>query len=189
MPLSRHDATVAISSAPVSLRLFWIAAALLVAPALAQQPPAPASPPCATAAYRQFDFWVGDWEVHNAAGKRAGENRITHIHGGCALLEEWRGTGNVSGTSLNLYDQERGVWHQTWVDSGGNLLTLEGGFADGAMTLRGRTVQREPAAKTTQHRIGWTPQPDGRVRQLWEMSTDEGKTWSVSFDGWYSRRK
>lgn len=172
----------------MSARLSWIAAALFVAPALAQQPPAPAPSPCATEAHRQFDFWVGHWDVHDATGKRAGENRITRIHGGCAVLEEWRGTGNVTGSSLNLYDKQRGVWHQTWVDNGGNLLTLEGGFADGAMTLRGRTVEGEPAEKTTLHRVQWTPQPDGRVRQLWEMSRDEGKTWSPAFDGWYSRK-
>jgi hypothetical protein len=36
-----------------------------------------------------------------------------------------------------------------------------------------------------QNRITWTPHPDGSVRQLWEQSTDEGKTWQVAFDGLY----
>jgi hypothetical protein len=39
------------------------------------------------------------------------------------------------------------------------------------------------------HRITWTPLPEGRVRQFWENSRDEGKTWSVAFDGTYVRRK
>jgi hypothetical protein len=94
----------------------------------------------------------------------------------------------VTGTSLNIYDKARAVWHQTWVDNGGNLLTLEGGFADGVMTLSGRTVEREPVQKSTLQRVRWTPQPDGRVRQLWETSSDDGKSWSVAFDGWYSRK-
>ena len=172
----------------MTVGVFWIAAVLLVTPVHAQQPPAPAHPPCATAEHRQFDFWLGDWEVHNAVGKRAGENRISRIHGDCAILEEWRGAGNVTGTSLNTFDQGRGVWHQTWVDNGGNLLALEGGFADGTMTLQGRSVERAPVPKTTLQRVRWTPQPDGRVRQLWEMSGDDGKTWTVAFDGWYSRK-
>lgn len=166
----------------------WIAVALAAAPAVAQQPPPPTASPCASEAHRQFDFWVGDWEVRGPAGKKAGDNRITRIHDGCALLEEWRGLGNVSGSSFNLYDRQRGVWHQTWVDNGGNLLLLEGTFADGSMTLRGRTTERDPAPKVTLHRIQWTPQPDGRVRQLWESSTDDGRTWSVAFDGWYTRK-
>lgn len=170
------------------LRPLCIALLLHVAPAIAQQPPAPPPSPCATAAHRQFDFWVGEWEVHDGAGKRAGENRITRVHGGCALLEEWRGNGNVTGSSLNLYDKERGIWHQTWVDSGGNLLRLEGGLEDGAMVLRGAHVERGPPERALLQRIRWTPQPDGRVRQLWESSSDEGRTWTLAFDGWYKRK-
>jgi hypothetical protein len=30
--------------------------------------------------------------------------------------------------------------------------------------------------------------PDGRVRQLFEESEDEGKTWALWFDGYYTRR-
>jgi hypothetical protein len=37
-------------------------------------------------------------------------------------------------------------------------------------------------------RITWERQPDARVRQLWESSED-GVTWTVAFDGFYSRSK
>src|SRR3954467_12481658 len=33
--------------------------------------------PCGTPPYRQFDFWLGDWEVRSAAGQLLGHNRIT----------------------------------------------------------------------------------------------------------------
>ena len=33
-----------------------------------------------------------------------------------------------------------------------------------------------------------TPLPDGRVRQHFVESADEGKTWTEWFDGYYSRR-
>lgn len=168
---------------------FWIAVVLHVAPAMAQQPPAPPPSPCATAAHRQFDFWIGEWEVYDGSGKRAGENRIARVHNGCALIEEWRGAGNVTGSSLNIYDKDRDVWHQTWVDSSGALLTLEGALEDGAMRMRGRTVERTSAGKATLQRISWTPQADGGVRQLWETSIDDGRTWTVAFDGWYKRHK
>jgi hypothetical protein len=36
-------------------------------------------------------------------------------------------------------------------------------------------------------RISWTPLPRGDVRQLWERSADGGRTWTVIFDGRYSR--
>ena len=38
--------------------------------------------PCSGAEYRQFDFWLGEWEVESG-GKRAGTNRITRVQGGC----------------------------------------------------------------------------------------------------------
>ena len=40
----------------------------------AQQPPAK---PCETERHRQFDFWIGSWDVHDAQGKHVGENEIT----------------------------------------------------------------------------------------------------------------
>ena len=174
------------------VRLF-VLALLAAVECAAQQPaspsPPPAPKPCALPQHRQFDFWLGEWELRDAAGKLAGHNRITSVHNGCALLGEWQGNGGVTGSSLNLFDKERQRWHQTWVDSGGGLLTLEGGLEDGAMSLRGTSTEAGPPAKRSLQRIRWQPQADGRVRQLWEASQDDGKTWTVAFDGWYTRRK
>lgn len=152
--------------------------------ALAQ---APAPDACKSAEHRAFDFWIGEWDVADASGKPAGRNRIEAVHGGCVLHEQWQGRGGFTGSSLNVYDRQRKRWHQTWVDSSGGLLQLEGGHADGAMTLEGATTEAGPPPKKTLHRIRWQRQPDGRVRQLWEASEDDGKQWKVVFDGWYSK--
>ncbi|MEO8385623.1 MAG: hypothetical protein ABI583_10295, partial [Betaproteobacteria bacterium] len=54
----------------------------------------PAKPkPCTSPAYRQFDFWIGDWDVTNPAGKLVGTNLIKPILGGCVLHENWFATG------------------------------------------------------------------------------------------------
>ena len=105
------------------------------------------------------------------------------------MREDWNGAGGFSGTSLNTYDVERKRWHQTWVDSSGALLLLDGALTGGRMVLAGESLTGDSPPKTSRQRISWTPLPDGRVRQLWEASTDDGKTWSVVFDGFYSRRK
>lgn len=137
---------------------------------------------CSTPEYRQFDFWAGDWEVHNAAGKLAGTNTITPMLNGCVLHEQWAGTGGYTGESFNIYDQRTGMWHQTWVDNGGLLLVLDGGMEKGSMVLRGELKGRD--GKMSQQRITWTPNEDGSVRQLWENSPD-GKSWNTAFDGIY----
>jgi len=126
-----------------------------------------------------FDFWLGEWEVFDAEGGHVGRNSVTAPYDTGALAEHWRGDSGVEGRSLNSWDPERGCWHQTWIDSSGGMLLLDGGLRDGAMVLTGVTAD-------AQHRITWTNDGDG-VRQLWETSTDDGVTWSVAFDGRYSR--
>ena len=89
--------------------------------------------------------------------------------------------------SANSGDASRKVWHQTWVDVGGLLLTLEGGLRDGAMALEGET---QGANGPVRQRIMWRVvdgDPD-RVRQLWESSRDGGTTWQILFDGLYLRK-
>jgi hypothetical protein len=156
---------------------------LLSASATLYAQPSPPAKPCAAPEFRQFDFWVGNWRVENPKGKLVGHNRISKIHGGCVIEERWKGQGGMTGSSLNIYDASSKRWHQTWADSSGLLLQLDGEARPGGMTLRG---QRSGADGAPLHdRISWTRLEKGRVRQLWEQSTDGGKTWSLYFDGIY----
>ena len=159
--------------------------AIAAIPAEAQQSPSAAPPdPCAAPESRHFDFWIGDWDVFDRAGKSVGTNRIAPIYG-CVLHESWK-TPRFEGQSFNRFDRARGVWHQTWVDTGGTLLLLEGGLRDGAMTLSDRTTPGKRNANAV-NEISWTPNADGSVRQHWRTSSDGGKTWSTAFDGKYVR--
>jgi hypothetical protein len=49
--------------------------------------------PCSGPKYKELDFWLGDWEVHTAAGQLLGHNRITKRHGSCVVVEEWESAG------------------------------------------------------------------------------------------------
>ena len=138
---------------------------------------------CAAPEYRAFDFWVGAWQVRKPDGQLAGRNRIEREYGGCVIHEHYSTSRGYGGESLNIYDASRKVWHQTWVDTDGTLLVLEGGFRDGRMVLEGQTHSAD--AKVVRQRITWTPNPDGSVRQLWE-STDAGGEWTTAFDGLYT---
>lgn len=157
----------------------------LVIPTLVCLMGTPAFATCSDPASRQFDFWIGEWNVHTPDGKLAGTNRITREYEGCVLHERYTTPRGYSGESLNTYDVGRKVWHQTWVDNEGVLLLLEGSFVIGQMQLTGRTVAND--GKVTKHRITWTPNADGTVRQFWE-STDANGQWVIAFDGRYSRK-
>jgi hypothetical protein len=136
------------------------------------------------AAARAFDFWIGNWTVTDAAsGELVGHNRIEPAVGGRALHEHWRGVSGLEGESLNIYDEQRDRWHQTWVSSDGMLLMLDGGIAqDGSMEMQGS------AGDEALHRIRWTPREDGSVTQRWERSSDGAAGWELLFEGIYRRR-
>ena len=166
------------------IALALLAPLLVLAQDETPQPPLAAPKPCSSEQHRQFDFWVGTWEV-TQNGQPTGRNHIELVHGDCALAEHWVSAGgNFSGASLNIYDQANDKWHQTWVDTGGTLLELNGGLEDGSMVLSG--ARPGPDGAEVINRISWTPNTDGSVRQLWESSPD-GETWTVAFDGLYIR--
>lgn len=162
-----------------------VALVLAAAPLAAQQAPPPA---CVGSDYRQFDFWVGDWEVTDSAGHVVyGTNLVTREEGNCLVHEHWVGSRGGTGQSLNFYDPTRKYWQQVWVGNDGLILSITGGLAGNAMVLTGEAAN--PGGQLMQQRASWTPEPDGRVRQYWQQSSDGGKTWTVAFDGWYRPRK
>jgi len=159
---------------------------LLMSVLIVTTPGAVAQPPPEA---RQFDFWIGEWEVKEPDGKPAGTNTITVVAGGAGLLENWTGdplAGGGSGKSLNAYNAAKGQWQQFWVGSGGGVLELSGALVHGGMVLAGEHVVR---GQRLLERITWTPNADGSVRQHWQQSTDGGASWRTVFDGLYRRKK
>ena len=146
---------------------------------------APTPPPL----NRDFDFWVGNWEVVDPQGTVVGTNRIERVSGGYGLLENWTAAGTNGGTgkSLNAYNASKKQWQQFWIGAGGGVLELAGGLnQQGEMVLSGRRPL--PAGGSLTNRITWTPRKDGTVRQLWTQSKDDGATWTTIFDGIYRRK-
>ncbi|MCP5110500.1 MAG: hypothetical protein GY953_06655 [bacterium] len=102
------------------------------------------------------------------------------------MEENWTGAQGMRGRSFNIYSPLDRKWHQTWVDTNGLLLKLSGTFTGTEMTPAGDGGFRDGTAR---HQIRWSKLPDGRVRQHWRVSTDEGKIWSDLFVGFYSLKK
>jgi ketosteroid isomerase-like protein len=148
--------------------------------------PPPVKPCRSKPEYRQFDFWIGEWDVE-AGGKPAGTNSVRLILGDCVIFENWKGAGGMTGKSFNIYNAAIGKWQQTWVDSSGNSLEFYGEFKDGAMRLVGE--KPGPNGARIINKLTFFPLGGGRVRQLWESSQDQGRTWSAVFDGLYIRKK
>lgn len=160
----------------------WFVALAMNAAAASTAPPA-----CTSAEHRQFDFWIGRWQVFGPGGKKLGDNVIEAIDGGCALIERWRGQGGFTGTSLNSWDAASQRWRQHWVDSQGGLLQLSGRLDGARMVLTGEQPHADKPGIVVRERISWTPLPGGAVRQHWERTEDGGASWSTVFDGRYEK--
>lgn len=152
--------------------------------------------PCRTSPQaRQFDFWIGDWDVtpfQMAPGPNLplmGTNRIEPQLEQCMLVEHWTGggPGGGQGKSINFWDTNRNKWRQIWVADGGTSLDYEGEFRDGAMRFEGWTLA--PNGTRVLQKLTFFHIHRDTVRQLFETSTDSGRTWQPGFDGRYVRRK
>jgi predicted Zn-dependent protease len=148
--------------------------------------------PCmGNAQVRQFDFWVGEWDAYvSGTNNLAGQSKIERVSGGCMILENWTSVGSpFNGKSMNFVDPVSGKWKQIWVGSGGVNATefLNGEYRDGAMRFEYETVN-PLGAKQSVHFYFFNEGPD-QVRQFHETSTDEGKTWTTTYDFTYKRKK
>jgi len=109
----------------------------------AQGPAAAPAQPCRDSAYRQLDFWVGEWEVLGPKGKTAGVSSVQLILNDCVVFENWTGASGYTGKSFNLYDSRARKWKQFWVDGQGGVLEFTGEFRDGAMRYEGRSIAQD----------------------------------------------
>ncbi len=131
---------------------------------------------------RDFDFWVGEWEVF-AEGKKVGQSRIERIVDGHVIFENYAQADGYHGKSLNFYDGVLRRWRQTWVDSRGNVGEFSGVFRDGAMRFEGETHFTD--GRKILRRLSLFDLGKAGVRQYSERSADGGATWQIAYDFLY----
>lgn len=133
-----------------------------------------------------FSFWLGSWEVYRTGTDQlAGHSQIEGMLNGFAFRESYSTPTGYQGTSYNTYNSTQKRWEQYYVDNSGTVLHLIGNLKDGKMVLS------DCGASSTDicNQISWTAQADGTVRQVWEQTTDDRKTWTTLFDGTYFPKK
>lgn len=136
--------------------------------------------------HRQFDFWLGDWDV-TEAGKIIAQSSIQKIVGSCVIYENYSQGDGYSGKSFNVYDSVLQKWRQTWVDSLGNVSEFIGEWKDSAMCYEGASHRQN--GRKILRKMTLTPIGNDKVRQYSEYSPDEGKTWKLLYDYLYLRKK
>jgi hypothetical protein len=181
----------AISGLPLS---DWIMRKLLLAFVLFNVHATHAQSPCSDSLHRQFDFWLGDWEVFAKNGNKAGDSRITLILDSCIVLEEWESAAvnrgiRYAGKSFNTYNRQSRQWQQTWVDNvGGATEYLKGERTGGKMVFETNPFWFSKDTLAIRRLSFYELGPE-KVRQHGEISKDKGVSWNTEYDLEYRRRK
>src|SRR5262245_50095206 len=188
------------------MRILLIVVSLLAPATLcAQSAPAAAPAPkpfdCSAPQHRQFDFWIGEWDVvpnpdtipagtpPPAPGQKPASNVVVRAHDGCVLIENWN-AGAQTGQRFNIYDRASRRWHQTWVDNSGGLHEYWGALEGANMVFHGE-VPLGPASRFAGRRtirLTFFPLGPDKVRQFSESLNMDG-TWTMNYDLIYTRRK
>ncbi|MGN6519854.1 MAG: hypothetical protein ACTHK2_10570 [Dokdonella sp.] len=149
-----------------------------------------AAPPfaCTDAVYKQFDFWIGEWDVFDTDvpnGPAQARATVRPIAGGCAIHELYEQTDGLVGDSILSYDAARKHWQQTWVTNRGSLMAIAGTAKDGELVLEGEVHLAN--GSTVLQRITWKTQGT-EVRESAVVSKDRGATWTPAFDMLFRKR-
>jgi len=148
--------------------------------------------PCAIAEQKQFDFWLGEWDLtwpaEHAGEVGHGTNSVQRILDGCVVQESFSGRDSMHlrGTSVSMFDALAGKWKQTWVDNEGGYLDFVGGIKGGQMILQ-REAVRKDGTRILQ-RMVWKNITANELDWSWEASRDGGKTWQVQWPIHYKKK-
>ena len=140
--------------------------------------------------FHAFDFWIGEWDVQPTGNVRApiGQGATSVIEAqlaGCVIQENWMPNGPVAvGKSFNIYNTATKMWEQYYVDSRGTVTHYKGAFKDDGNLY----FEADQLGAGNKVRMTFFNQGPNQVRQLGHISTDGGKTWTVTFDLTYVRK-
>jgi len=131
----------------------------------------------------QFDFWLGEWDC-TWGEDGIGTNHVLQIMNDKVIQENFSAP-ELKGMSVSVFDPERNLWCQTWVDNSGSYLDFTGGFENGKMILSRDAIVRGEACK---QRMVWYNIEADQFDWNWERSDDGGDTWRVQWQIKYKRK-
>lgn len=161
------------------------------------QADAPAKRPCELPEGKQFDFWVGEWDLSWPAGQGGpgedqpgkGTNSVKKILGDCVVQENFaKSATSYKGMSVSAYKPKLGAWQQTWVDTDGNYLLFTGHFKDGVMELHS-PKRKMPDGKILSFRMIFKNISADSFDWSYQASKDDEKTWKDNWNIHYQRKK
>jgi hypothetical protein len=136
---------------------------------------------------RQLDFWVGDWTVSYPGMSATSSSKVHLSLDKCLVVESWVGGKGHTGENMFAYSSDDKSWHGMFADNEGRVHVFEGKVAPGSAEFIGPS--RGLNGEAVLNRIKILRLRDNNVKQTWEKSHDNGATWSMEFQGDYTRKQ
>jgi hypothetical protein len=131
----------------------------------------------------QFDFWLGEWNCTWGDDGNA-TNHVVRIMDEKVIQENFVAP-DLIGMSVSIFDKERNLWCQTWVDNSGSYLDFTGKFENGKMVLSRDAIVK---GETCMQRMVWHNIQADEFDWNWERSDDGGNSWRVVWQIKYKRK-
>src|SRR5436305_3112888 len=128
-----------------------------IAAAAKNQKPCLASPE-----YRQFDYWLGEWDVM-VQGNKVATSSIQLILDECVIFENYTTNRIYAGKSFSIWDAATKQWQQRYVDNGGAFHTWIGGLENNQMRFFWR---HDVGGVATTDRMTYNREDPDKVRQV-----------------------
>jgi hypothetical protein len=115
-----------------------------------------------------------------------GTNQINSILKGCVVEENFDATDalNFAGKSFSVYNPNKNIWQQTWVDDQGGYMVFNGGMSEDKMILSRKITRQE---KELIQRMVFYNISENELDWNWESSDDNGETWKLNWKIHYTR--
>lgn len=166
------------------------------------QQPIGGTPACDRPEAREFDFWIGEWDVHNRHRAQGSDttwyetgtasDRVYAAVGGCAIVEHWYGKlsfDEIVGFSMRTFDPATEQWTLILLWPGRNrpvFGTLEGGFRHhrGEFFTQAADAEGQPVLS----RFTFSDIQRDALRWDAAVSHDSGLTWRDTWIMEFTRR-
>jgi hypothetical protein len=142
--------------------------------------------PCSQPECRQFDFWLGQWDLHYNDTAHA-TNHIVKDLNGCVIEEQFNDPNQkFSGRSWSVYNPASHQWQQTWVDNQGGYIVLTGAFQNDTMALYAESKKQQDGTISRKRMLYYNIRANS-LDWNWETTADDGNSWKVLWKIHYSR--
>ena len=141
-----------------------------------------------------FDFWIGTWDAtwdEPDGNKGRGVNTITKELDATVLVENFEiiegQNAGFKGKSISVYQPQFDRWKQAWADNNGGYFDFTGEIIGESRIFKTDVAELQDGQLFVQRMVFKEIKEDSMTWD-WESSSDGGKTWTLNWRIYYTKK-